>query len=151
MRLWQSGRLAEAITMFESVVKLDPKNSAAWNGLGWASFNSGKTAGAEKAFQNVIELEPEHPAALNGLGQLYLSQKKYAEAESYLLKAGPKAPAAWYGLTRLYLLQDRFEEAERWAQTIVDSGQGDETSRAMLKAAKDKKVSDGLRLMIEPR
>lgn len=150
-QLMQSGRLAEAIPLFESAVKLDPKNSAAWNGLGWASFNSGKTAGAEKAFQNVIELEPEHPAALNGLGQLYLSQKKYAEAESYLLKAGPKAPAAWYGLTRLYLLQDRFEDAERWAQTIVDSGQGDETSRAMLKAAKDKKVSDGLRLMIEPK
>ncbi len=98
-----------------------------------------------------MELTPEHPAALNGLGQLYLSEKKYPEAEQYLLKAGPKAPAAWFGLARLYLLQDRFDDAEKWAQTIVDSGQGDETSRAMLKAAKDKKVSDGLRLMIEPR
>jgi serine/threonine protein kinase len=150
-QLWQGGRPAEAIPKFESAINLDAKNSAAWNGLGWASFNSGKAAEAEKAFQKVIELEPNHPAALNGLGQICLSQKKYVEAESYLLKAGPKAPAAWYGLTKLYLIQGKFEQAEKWAQMIVDSGQADEDARAMLKAAKDKKLSDGLRLMIEPQ
>lgn len=150
-QLCQSGKLAEAIPAFEAATQVDPKNPDAWNGLGWATFNSGKKDQAEKAFQQAVELTPEHPAALNGLGQLYLSEKKYPEAEQYLLKAGPKAPAAWFGLARLYLLQDRFDDAEKWAQTIVDSGQGDETSRAMLKAAKDKKVSDGLRLMIEPR
>jgi RNA polymerase sigma factor (sigma-70 family) len=150
-QLLQTGKMAEAIPAFEAATKLDPKNPEAWNGLGWANFRSGKTADAEKAFQQAVELQPDHPAALNGLGQMYLSQKKYAEAEQYFLKAGPKAPAAWYGLTRLYLLQDKFEDAERWAQTIVDSGQGDEGVRAMLKAAKDKKVSDGLRLMIEPQ
>ena len=150
-QLLQSGKLAEAIPSFEAAARLDPKNAEAWNGLGWANFRSGKTADAEKAFQQAIEVQPDHPAALNGLGQMYLSEKKYAEAEDYFLKAGPKAPAAWYGLARLYLLQDRFDDAERWAQTIVDSGQADESVRAMLKAAKDKKVSDGLRLMIEPQ
>jgi len=150
-RLWQTGRFAEAISKFESVLKLDPNNSGAWNGLGWASFNSGKPSEAERAFQKVVELEPEHTAALNGLGQLYLSQKKYAEAEPHLLKASPTASAAWFGLARLYLLQDRFEEAEKWAQAIDDSGQGNEFSRAMLKAAKDKKVSNALRLGLEPK
>jgi RNA polymerase sigma factor (sigma-70 family) len=151
LALWQSGRPGDAIAKFEAAVKLDPGNSIAWNGLGWASFNTGNAAEGERAFQKVIELEPEHPAALNGLGQINLAQKKYTEAEGYLLKAGPKAPAAWYGLTRLYLLQGKFEQAEQWAQTIVDSGQADETARAMLKAAKEKRVSDGLRLMIEPQ
>jgi RNA polymerase sigma factor (sigma-70 family) len=150
-QLLQSGKVAEAIPSFEAATRIDPKSADAWNGLGWANSRSGKTADAEKAFQQAIELQPEHPAALNGLGQMYLSQKKYTEAEQYFLKAGPKAPAAWYGLARLYLLQDRFDEAEHWAQTIVDSGQGDEGARAMLKAAKDKKVSDGLRLMIAPQ
>jgi Flp pilus assembly protein TadD len=150
-QLLQTGKLAEAIPAFEAAVKLDPKNSDAWNGLGWASFRSGKTNEAEKAFQQTVELQPDHPAALNGLGQMYLSEKKYAEAEQYLLKAGSKAPAAWYGLAKLYLLQDKFEDAEKWAQTIVDSGQGDEGARAMLKAAKDKKISDGLRLMLDPQ
>lgn len=150
-QLLQSGKMAEAIPAFDAAAKLDPKNPEAWNGLGWANFRSGKTAEAEKAFQQAVEVQPDHPAALNGLGQMYLSEKKYTEAEPYLLKAGSKAPAAWYGLARLYLLQDKFEDAERWAQTLVDSGQGDESARAMLKAAKDKKVSDGLRLTIEPQ
>jgi Flp pilus assembly protein TadD len=150
-QLLQTGKLTEAVPVFETAAKLDPKNADAWNGLGWATFRSGKNADAEKAFQQAVEVQPDHPAALNGLGQMYLSQKKYAEAEPYLLKAGPKAPAAWYGLTRLYLLQDRFDDAEHWAQTIIDSGQGDESARAMLKAAKDKRVSDALRLMIEPQ
>jgi len=32
-QLWQGGRPADAIPKFELAVKLDPKNSADWNGL----------------------------------------------------------------------------------------------------------------------
>jgi Flp pilus assembly protein TadD len=148
-QLWQSGRPSDAIPKFERAVALDPKNPEAWNGLGWASFNTGKTQEAEKAFDKVLSLNSNHPAALNGLGQIYLGQKKYDLAESNFLKAGPLAPAAWYGLAKLYLIQGKFDRAEKWAQKIVDSGQGDEGARAMLQAAKDKKLPDGLRYMLE--
>ena len=150
-QLWQSGRPAEAIPKFERAVKLDPKNSEAWNGLGWAHLKSGKTHEAETAFQKVLSLDPNNPGALNGFGQIYFAQKKYGEAETYLLKAAPRAPAAWYGLAKLYLIQGKFEQAEEWARKIVGSGQEDEAARAMLQAAKDKKLSDGLRVMIEPQ
>ena len=80
-----------------------------------------------------------------------MAQKKYAEAETCLLKAGPRAPAAWYGLAKLYLIQGKFEQTEEWARKIVESGQADEGARMMLQAAKDKKLSDGLRFMIEPQ
>jgi len=149
-RLWQNGKFNEAIPRFEAALQLEPKNAGLWNGLGWATFNSGKSEEAEKAFQETLGLEPEHPAALNGMGQLKLSQKKYDEAERYLLAAGPKAPAAWYGLARLYLIQNRFEDAEKWAQRIIDSGQGNEPVRAMLKAAIEKRVSEGLQALIDP-
>jgi tetratricopeptide (TPR) repeat protein len=80
-----------------------------------------------------------------------LAQKKYDQAETYLLKAAPQAPATWYGLARLYLLQGKFDQAEGWAQKIVDSGQGDDGACQMLKAAHEKRLSDGLRMMLEPR
>ena len=148
---WQARQMDDAIASFSKAVKIDPKNANAWNGLGWASFNSGKTQEAEKAFQKVVSLEPNHPAALNGFGQIYLAQKKYDQAETYLLKAAPQAPATWYGLARLYLLQGKFDQAEGWAQKIVDSGQGDDGACQMLKAAHEKRLSDGLRMMLEPR
>jgi cytochrome c-type biogenesis protein CcmH/NrfG/predicted Ser/Thr protein kinase len=150
-QLWQARRLPEAAAKFQQAVKLAPEDANAWNGLGWAAFNSGKSQEAEKAFQTVVKLQPDHPAALNGLGQIYLSQRKYDPAETWLLKAAPNAPAAWYGLARLYLIQGKFTEAEQYAQRVVDSGQGDEVANKMLQAARDKTLSEGLRAMIEPR
>ena len=150
-QLWQAHRLDEAIAKFNQAVKLDPKNPEAWNGLGWASFNSGKGPEAEKAFQSTLALDANHPGALNGLGQLYLAQKKNDLAETYLLKAAPRAPAAWFGLARLYLLQGKFDRAEEWAGKVVDSGQGDETARQMLQAARAKHLPDGLRIVLQPQ
>jgi tetratricopeptide (TPR) repeat protein len=149
-RLWQSQQADAAAVRFQEVIQIAPTNADAWNGLGWSEFNSGKIADAEKSFQQAISLDPNHPAALNGLGQIYLSEGKYNDAERYLLKAAPRAPAAWYGLARLYLLQGNYAQAERWAQNIIDSGQADETIQKILQAAKDKHLSEGLRLMIEP-
>lgn len=149
-QLWQAHKLDEAAAKFRQAVKLEPDDADAWNGLGWATFNAGKSREAEKAFHKAISFDPNQPGALNGLGQIYLSQRKYDQAEAYLLKAAPKAPAAWYGLARLYLLEGKFEQAEKYAQNIVDSGQADEIARKMLEAAKQKHLSEGLRLMIEP-
>jgi Flp pilus assembly protein TadD len=144
-KLWQGRQLDDAAAKFEEAVKLNPRNSGAWNGLGWARFNSGKNDEALAAFQKVIELEPNHPAALNGLGQVLLVQKKYDEAEKYLLKAAPQAPAAQYGLAKVYLLQGKFDEAQKWAQKLVDSDQADASAQELLEAAKQKKVPDSLK------
>jgi Flp pilus assembly protein TadD len=105
---------------------------------------------AEQSFQVAIGIEPNQPGALNGLGQLYLSQRKYAEAEKYLLQAAPQAPAAWFGLARLYLLLGKFEQAEIWARKIVDAGQADELTLKMLEAARERNLSEDLRRQVEP-
>jgi serine/threonine protein kinase len=147
-KLWQSGQLDDAKVKFREAVAINPKSSEAWNGLGWTALNSGDKATAESSFQKVVALDPNHPAALNGLGQLYLAQKKYDMAETYLLKAAPQAPAAWFGLARLYLTQEKYDDAVKWAQRIVESGQGDQVAQQMLQAAKDKHVGDGLRVML---
>ncbi len=150
-QLFQSQQRVEALAKFNQAVKVAPKNVEALNGLGWVLFNSGKPQEAEQAFHKAVLLQPDAPAVLNGLGQVCLQQKRYDEAETYLLKAAPKAPAAWFGLARLYLIQGKFGDAEDWAHKLVDSGQADETGRQMLKAAQDKKLPDGLRMMIAPQ
>jgi serine/threonine protein kinase/tetratricopeptide (TPR) repeat protein len=149
-QLWQAHKLDEAAAKFQQAVQLAPDDANAWNGLGWATFNAGNSQAAEKAFQKVLLLEPNHPAALNGLGQIYLSQGKFEDAETYLLQAAPQAPAAWFGLARLYLLQGKFAQAKEWARKIVDSGQADEVAKKMLEAATSKKLSDALRVTLEP-
>ncbi len=149
-QLWQSGKYAEAEIKFRQAVGLAPQDADAWNGLGWSQFNSGNRAGAEDSFDRAIAIQTNLPGALNGLGQIYLFERKFPEAEKYLLQAAPGAPAAWFGLARLYLLQGKFAQAETWAQKIVDSGQGDETAQKMLAAAKSGNLSDGLRAILEP-
>src|SRR5262245_25086434 len=49
-QLWQERKLEAATGKFEEAVKADPKNSSAWNGLGWSQFNSGNYDPAETAF-----------------------------------------------------------------------------------------------------
>ena len=149
-QLWQAGKLAEAAAKFQQAVQLAPSDANAWNGLGWAQFNSGQSAAAEGAFQKAVGIQPDLPGALNGLGQVYLSQRKYDDAEKYFLRAAPQAGAAWFGLARLYLLEGKYDQAAKWAQNIVDAGQADYISRQMLDAAKAKELSDSLRQMIEP-
>jgi serine/threonine protein kinase/tetratricopeptide (TPR) repeat protein len=149
-QLWQNHEWNAAAEKFNRSVQLDPANTNAWNGLGWAKLDAGKTAEAQEAFEKALALDPDYPASLNGLGQIYLAEEKYDDAEKYLLKAAPNAPAAWYGLARLYLLQGNFEQAEKWAQNVIYSGQADEIARQMLAAARQKHLSDSLRLAINP-
>ncbi len=150
-RLWQSGRNAEAAALFENAIRLAPDDANSWNGLGWARLNSGQIAEAEKAFQKTIALDPNTAGALNGMGQIFFAGRDYQNAETWLLKAAAqKASAAWYGLARVYLLQGKYADAEKWAQMVVDSGQGDAVATKMVEAAKAQRLSEGLRATIEP-
>jgi tetratricopeptide (TPR) repeat protein len=147
--LWQQRKMREAEMKFDEATKGNPKLSNAWNGLGWARFNSGKTDAAITAFAKCVELEPNHPAALNGLGQAYYAKNQFDKAEPFFVKAANnKASAAWWGLAKMYLLQGKFEEAQKWAQKLVDAGET--TAQPLLDAAKAKQVPDGLREQITP-
>lgn len=148
--LWQERKLDEASEKFEAAVQLDPTNANSWNGLGWAQFNSGDAKAAIVAFEKCVTLEPKHPAGLNGLGQAYLSQREYAKAEKFLLKAAPNAPAAWYGLSRLYVLTGKFDKAKTWTEKALAAEPNDELLKKILAAAEQGELSDSLRKQIEP-
>jgi len=148
-QLWQEGRVEEAREKFSQAIKLEPEAAEPWNGLAWSNLRAGNHQEAEKAFQKVLSFEPDHGAALNGLGMLYFAQKKYGLAETNLLLAARTAPAARYGLAQLYLLEGKFEEAEKWARSIIAEGEEDELVAEILQAAREKRVSEELRVRLE--
>ena len=147
---WKMQRYGEAAEKFTAAVDKDAKAVNAWNGLGWALFNSGQGTEALPAFRKAIKLMPKHPAALNGLGQVYFSQGNYKLAEKYLKQAAPKAPAAWWGLTKVYLLTGKYKLALPWAEKVAAGSPDDPWAKQMLADAKAGKLSDELRQMIEP-
>jgi tetratricopeptide (TPR) repeat protein len=149
-QLWQQQKLPQAAAKFERAVKLDPDAANAWNGLGWARFNSGDSEAAVAAFEKCVELEPDHPAGLNGLGQLYLSWREYDKAEKFLTKASQNAPAAWFGLARLYMLTGDYDEAQKWIAKALSQQPSDESLQKLQAAAKQRKLPDDLRRLIEP-
>jgi Tfp pilus assembly protein PilF len=151
-QLWQQRKLTEAEAKFEQALKADPKQTAAWNGLGWAQLNQGKNDKAEKAFQEVVKLEPEHPAALNGLGWINYNRKKFDAAEKYFLQAAANnASASYSGLAQIYLLQGKYDQALPWALLLTQQ-QGADVAMAgkLVEAAKTKKLDAGLKKQIEP-
>ena len=95
-------------------------------------------------------ITPNHPAAMNGLGQICIQERKYSDAEKLLLPISEQSPPAWPGLARLFILEGKYDEAAAWAQKSVAAGQADNITRRILVDAEAKKLSDGLRFMIDP-
>jgi tetratricopeptide (TPR) repeat protein len=148
-QLWQQRDFARAGEKFEEALKIDPGNGVAWNGLGWAKLNGGDSEAAKKAFEKAVELDPQNGASLNGLGQIAYSRKEFDKAEQHWAKAA-NAPAAWVSLAKLYLVQGKWDEAQKWAQKAADMDPADEFSQTLLAMAKNKKVEDHQRRLIEP-
>jgi Flp pilus assembly protein TadD len=148
--LWQQTKFDEAIKQFQGAIQLDPKSTAALNGLGWSLFNGGRSDDAIDAFEKCIAIDPKHPAALNGLGQIYLNRGDFDKAEKYLLKAAPDAPAAQFGLGRLYLLTGKYDEAKTWLEKAAAGGPSDPMLKQMLEAAKKGELPKGLKIQIQP-
>jgi Flp pilus assembly protein TadD len=149
--LWNKQEFFDAAKRFEQATQANPDLANAWNGLGWSRFNAGMPIQAEKAFVKCLELQPNHAAALNGLGWIHFSRREYDEAEHQFLAAAQlKATASWFGLAKIYLLKGEWDEARKWTEKLVADGSDPEGARKLHDAATTEKLSDELRLQIEP-
>jgi tetratricopeptide (TPR) repeat protein len=64
---WKQQRHARALTDYERLSQLAPKNPAAWNGVGLALSCLGRHGEAEASLRRSLELRPDYPSALNNL------------------------------------------------------------------------------------
>src|SRR5450759_621862 len=81
------GKKDEAITEFQTVVKLAPADSDAQRELADLYSSAGKNDLAETAYRSLVAAQPKDPELHRGLGSALLLQKKFPEAEQEFLIA----------------------------------------------------------------
>lgn len=83
-----AGRLVEAVSIFEDIVKISPQNSNLWRRFGQYLTEINKLDEAEKALAKAIQLDPENAMAWHEIGYIRLYYKKdLPEAEKAFRKA----------------------------------------------------------------
>jgi serine/threonine-protein kinase len=118
----QEDRLAEAISLFNKAIDLDPRYAAAWAGLGEAQLRRYRLtkdreslALAETALRNALRFDDTRPTVWISLGMLHVEQGESAEAERAFQRAivgNPKGADAYRELGLAYQQAGQLPKAE---------------------------------------
>ncbi|MCF6149090.1 MAG: tetratricopeptide repeat protein [Candidatus Kuenenia sp.] len=73
---YTQGNLNEAITQFENIAALNPREYTVFQNLGVLNYLLGNLKGAEKNFKKAISHDHNSTEALYGLGNVFLKQRK---------------------------------------------------------------------------
>jgi len=87
MNYMSQGAFTKSLTLFTSIIKIDPEYSEAWNKRATVLFLMGEFDASVEDIGRTLELEPRHFGALSGLGQIYDRQDIDASAISAFQKA----------------------------------------------------------------
>jgi DNA-binding response OmpR family regulator len=85
-RLYDSGKLTEALKALEELVTTDSSSAQAWLMLGLARYDTGNTAGAEEAANTVLALDPKMARAHLLLATIQLDGNHRAQANDEIQK-----------------------------------------------------------------
>jgi tetratricopeptide (TPR) repeat protein len=102
----------EALTAYQKTAELDPSNSEAQLGVARMAERSGNGAAAEQQYLKLAEAGNND--SIERLIGLYLKQKRYADAETWLRKymtANPQNTAAQLQLGKLLAAEGKAQEA----------------------------------------
>jgi tetratricopeptide (TPR) repeat protein len=90
--LAELGRLDEALTLFQSLIRTDPNNATIWNNIGIIQFRQGKYLDAVNAFGQAADIDPQFTNALfnKSLALVHLGKDTEAlKALDKVLKLSP--------------------------------------------------------------
>jgi tetratricopeptide (TPR) repeat protein len=108
----EEGQPQEALAAYQKAAELDPTNSDALLGAARMAERSGNLAAAEQEYLKLAEAGNNE--SLERLIGLYLKQKRYADAETWLRKymtANPQNAAAQLQLGKLLAAEGKTQEA----------------------------------------
>jgi len=148
--------IRKAITEFEAVTRLDPKDTDSFIALGRLYRVTNQGAKAEETFKKAIGADPGSKPALSYLAQLYLDEGDYAEAINTLQKipAGDMDPPALVMLGRAYMQDRDYDKAEDAFSQALDQDPDNEELRqyhaeALVASGKNAEARDELQKILK--
>ena len=108
----EEGAPQESLAAYQKALELDPTNTEAQLGAARMAERAGNTAAAEQQYLKLAEAGNND--SIERLISLYLKQKRFADAESWLHKyifANPENSAAYLQLGKLLAAEDKPQEA----------------------------------------
>lgn len=129
----QSGRYAEAATIFRQLVAENPTMTDVWEMLARAELKLGADAKALQALQRAASLSPGNSQILLALADFYLETGQYELARQHAALAGEAgATDAYENLARIAAAQGDWPTAERQAQAALAEHPGRRIPRLIL-------------------
>jgi tetratricopeptide (TPR) repeat protein len=87
VRLYEQGRTAEARTVFQGLIALDPNLYLGHAALGAMDLTDGRLDSALSHLTKAIELNPDDPSVHANLGEVLLRKARSAEAQKHFQRA----------------------------------------------------------------
>lgn len=119
----QSGRLREAESAYQSVLREHPKHPDALHLLGVLALQTGNASDAVKLIETAIEANPNEPQFHNMCGEAYRALQKYDQAIEHYERAlaiNPGFAGAHINLGNVFMETKRFEDASACYQKAID-------------------------------
>jgi len=116
-------KIMEAITAYKKVIELDPKNAAAWGGLGSAYGLAMYPDESAKAYAKSIELNPDVPNVLLGHGHALKTlghQDEALDAYRNAIKNKPDFGEAYWSMANLKIFEFKDSEADSMLNQLED-------------------------------
>jgi tetratricopeptide (TPR) repeat protein len=106
---------------YKSVLKLDPHDSEAWNGLGIAQQQMGNLQESVSAFEQAVKYQPARSDYWLALGKAYIGtndDEKAIKAFQEAVGLDPKSALGWYELGNAFNSPQQSERCYRQAITL---------------------------------
>lgn len=124
---YNSGKVAEAVTLFQNVLRLDPKDRRALNFLSHYALQSGQFDAAIQFLADLIKAEPANSNARRMLGEVLEMKNLPEQAEKLYRDALVADPANLMAAIYLAILLARHGKQDKAAQIISLAFQQDPT------------------------